>query len=173
MALKRPAGREPQFEVPDAKFVDEMVRASLAVNPNLKHGASTNTFLAKLREQAMSGGAPSPSSSSAGGGKAAASDAPASIDDKRKQTIRLFLDLKSDDLDRELGVLEQQRAAIEAQEAALKQRAAEEIVDHLMVVNAAGADLSLAKEVLREFKALLARLGVTDNDLLRQAHRRK
>jgi hypothetical protein len=166
MAIKRPKGREPKFEVPDTKFIDEMVRASLAVNPSLKNGETTSKYLERMRQVALGGKSIAPAA------PAAAAPTPPSESDKRQTVIRQFLELRGDDLAREVEEIQARQRELAEQEAQVKQRAAEDIVDHITVVTAAGADLSMVKSCLREAKALLSQLGVTENEILRRVNRK-
>lgn len=167
MAIHRPKNVEPQFEIPDVKFIDDMVRASLQMNPQLRQGMSTSTYLSRMRKQAVEA---MKNKAAASKPAAPAATSAKSDDERRKQTLSMFLGLKRDDLEKELAGIRERQQALANEEKAIKERCVEEIVDHLIVV-CGGAHLKLAQDVLATARTLLAQLDISDSELLRRARR--
>jgi hypothetical protein len=168
----RPKNIEPEQEAPDVEFVEQLVRASLAVNKDLRNGESTTRYLKRLREQAKAqsegGGAAAPAAPKA----PAAPPTPARSQlDRKAGTLNTFLESKAVDFDGQHEELRDRRRQLDEEESALRQRFVDDLVDMLTLVTD-GEDLNGFRTVLTKHKAFLSLLGTRDVDLLKSIKRR-
>lgn len=166
----RPKNLEPDPEIPDVEFVEELVRKSLAVNQHLRSGESTTKYLKKLRQEAAAA-AKGPVGDTSGHAAEAAAPKPRSQLDRKKSTLGTFIESKAVDFDGQLAKLTEKRRQLEQEERQLREKFIDGLVDMLVLVSE-GEDLSAFRSVLGQHQAFVSQLGVRDVDLLKAAKKR-
>jgi hypothetical protein len=148
---------------PDVELMEDLVRASLAVNPTMRGGLETADVVERLRQQAtetpVSKSAPPPE----GGGSAEERDA-------RRANVEFFLKSKRREVREKLSALDEQRRQLEIQVEASKRRAMVELVDFLTL---SGLDKTEASRVLGTHKELLSDLNTNAPDVLKKIEERR
>jgi hypothetical protein len=153
------AGRDGEL-----KIVDELVLKSLAINPSLARGADPSSALEELRAEITTTRRPDSLPSARGPSP--------SLNDRRQQTIQLFLEQKAEDYQRVSDGFDARIAALERERAAERDRAIDEIVGLITVILASGAGAAEVEKTVSGFKPLLVQLEVSGRDLVREAQRR-
>lgn len=147
---------------PDLELMEDLVRASLAVNPAMRGGLDTVDVMERLRQQA----AEQP-------GEPAEAQAPSASDEERaarRANLELFLKSKQRDVREKLTALEEQRKQLEAEVQATRRRALAELVDFLTLL---ALDESEWSRLLAAHQELLTALKITTSELLKKIKQRR
>jgi hypothetical protein len=185
MVIKRPDMQSKGAE-PDLEIMEQLVKKSLEINPQLKDGKNTRQVLADLRNQALArsksgsgGGGPS----SMGGGQStmgqarsvgsapAATAAKPDMAARRKNTISFFFEQKASEFEESVVDINMREKALQKEKNELQQRFFDELVDFFTLM-AGGAQSPESRAVLVEQRAFLSQLGVAEADLIREVQRR-
>lgn len=129
--------------------MEDLVRASLKINPELRGEKSTREVM-----QSLQTGAP----------KAAPGPKSAPENSARQSNLAFFFDNKTRQLAEARADLQRRRAAIDTEELGMKDRMCREIVDFLRL---AAETPNEAKTVLERYPQLIKDLGVRADVLLR------
>jgi len=144
--------------------MEHLVKKSLDINPGLRSGRSTGEVLEGLRREAAEG-------ASLNSAPPAAEGRPRlSKEERRKQTIRFFLEQKLEEFSEEAEGIRVRQEQLAREQRELQQQYAEDITDFLGMM-AGGGDAPEAREVLRNFRKFLADLGLTEAEAIARARR--
>lgn len=182
MVFKRKVAAEPQPATDDVKLVDELVKKSLTINPEMRRGRDTRETIDVLRAEAMG----ELSKEELDELDMNSGHRPVSehkYKDPRLQTLVIFLRQKAAALPQAFGTLKKQRLAlnddyrrklddIAMQERTTRAEAIAGVVDMLRVLMASGAQPRDCQKTLADFHDFLALLSIKESDLVRMAQTR-
>lgn len=161
----------------DVELMEELVRKSLQVNPSLKDGKSTGQVIDDLRSMALErsarhggpGGQGGAGAARGGGGRP---EAPADErSERRVKTISFFLLQKQEELAEQEADLAAQERALAKRRQELTARLLDEVAEFFGLM-AGGAESPEARTALRQQRAFIEQLGVSEADLARRARRK-
>lgn len=159
MVIRRSKEDDPKSDV---ELMEHLVKKSLDVNPHLRSGRRTGEVLRELKEEAVA---------RAQAEQPSASKRQANVSDRRKSTIAFFLEQKAGEFKDQLADITAREKLLQQEKDALKATVADDIADFLALM-AGAADSPEAREVLREQRAFLTALGLTDGDVIERARHR-
>lgn len=164
MVFKRSTGTPEATSATDAKFVDELVRKTLDVNPEIRRGRDTQEVLDELRGKAVAKAKTGPAGSlvAAFGGK-----------DPRLQTIDIFLREKGQVFPKLITEFEARITAIRQEMEQARLTTIAEILELVGVLMVSNAPADAVQTILRDHRALFAALKVTEVEILTSAANRK
>jgi hypothetical protein len=170
MVLKRPDSLPNREPASGTDLVEHLVKKSLDINPSLRRGKDTREVLDALKKEAVAR-----SRQGSASGEAQTSGAEPSrvnLADRRKSTMVFFLEQKSQEFEGGAADIEAREKLLAREKQDLQKRFAEDIVDFLALMSGSTENPE-TREVLKDFRGFLTRLGITDQDLLRLAKNRR
>ena len=175
MVLKKPGQSDsaapPKPATSDTSFMEHLVKKSLDINPGLRAGRSTHEVLQSLRQEAVANaeaGTPDLALSV----PEAASTPAASADERRLKSILFFLEQKAGEFASESKGIADQIAGLQAQLDGLRAAAVSDLADFLSLVGG-GSESPETRRALRDHRALLQALGITEEALLKLTDQRR
>jgi hypothetical protein len=163
MVVKRrrssPATQEAK---PDVDLMEQLVKKSLEVNPQLRDGKSTREVLAGLREEAVS--------RSKSHGQEPEAPQP-SLSERRSGTIAFFLEQKAKEFHESERDIIEREMRLRAERTNLQRRVIDEIEVFLALVSD-GKDSPEARAILTRSRTFLQQLGTNEKQLLAASRRR-
>ncbi len=170
MVLKRPEATPNQEPEPKAELIEHLVKKSLDINPNLRGGKDTREVLEDLKREALArskqGGGAAPAE-----GPAAASAPRANLAERRKSTMAFFFEQKAQEFDGAIADLDARERLLHKERKELQERFTADLTDFVALM--AGGDSPEVREVLKEQRAFLTKLGANEQEILRQAKGRR
>ncbi len=154
---------EPTPAEPDVELMEQLVKKSLDVNPELRGGKSTHEVLAALREEAIA--------RSKSGGTSQPEQPTTSLADRRRGTIAFFLEQKVKEFGESEADISAREKVLRAERAELQARVVDDIEVFLALLSD-GNESPEVRMVLTQFKHFLQQLGTSETQLLAAARRR-
>jgi hypothetical protein len=168
MVLKRPTTTPANEPAPTAELMEHLVKKSLDINPNLRGGKDTREVLEDLKREAVARAKQGGASEAAPTGAAAPR---ANLAERRKSTMVFFFEQKAQEFDSAVADIDARERLIQRERKDLQERFSGDLVDFIALM--AGGDSPELRDVLREFRAFLAKLGANDQEIIRQAKARR
>ncbi|MBI5507583.1 MAG: hypothetical protein HY903_02405 [Deltaproteobacteria bacterium] len=169
MVLKRPSTlpEQPQRRAPepDVELVEQLVKKSLDINPDLRDGKNTHQVMQDLKRQAVARS----KEGGAGGGIAAPRG---NLAERRRGTIAFFFEQKASDFETAVADVTARERLLQQEKQALRDQVVGDLADFFALM-AGGIQSPEAKDVIRENRPFLSKLGITEADLVAAASRRK
>ncbi len=160
---KRPGSPAAEAGKPDIQLMEELVKKSLDVNPALGGGRDAKQVIASFKEEASGAARTSPG---------AMPPPRASLAERRKATIKFFLEQKQEELEELSADITAREKLLAEERRQLQQRVYEEVVDFLALVSG-GTESQEAREAVHECRSFIAELGVTEIDVIKGAQKRR
>lgn len=163
--LKRPPLAHPSSATGgrDKKFVEELARKSLAINPALKNGAQTGKVLQGLRS--VMGG----STEAALAGSSLSSGQTTDLSHPRRSAIVAFLEHENQKFQATTVELDARAAQVEDARQLAVRRTVEAIQGLLTVMLNSGATEAELSSALEAYRSMFRKLGVTERQLVQNA----
>ncbi|MEE2960162.1 MAG: hypothetical protein VYA34_05410 [Myxococcota bacterium] len=158
---KKKSGNEAQGL--NQGLMEELLKKSLEISPDLKQGKTTEEALAAYKSQMASSPATQPRSPKQQQTPHTTSTLP-TTDEQRRRTIHFFLDEKGAEYQKELGRIQEKIRSLERERKALRKRIMGDIIDFLSLV-ASRTDQTETRSVLKNYRTLLKELGASEADI--------
>ena len=149
---------------PDLELMEQLVKKSLEINPEMRGGKRTAEVMEDLRKQAVGQSKSAPT---------AVSTAPKpSLTERRLSTMAFFFEQKQAEFQENLGEIAVKERELEKEKKELKVRFGDELTDFLALMSG-GTETPESKEILRRYRSFVAALGLNEADILRVAKTRR
>ena len=164
---------EPLPAESDPKLVDELVRKSLAINPDMRQGRDTQAVIADLRAQAVAlskkGSAKSASPAQSLDATKFTNTAKPASQDPRLATLDIFMRDKAQRYPNAREEIHQRMEALRREAEQLRLNTIREITELVSTLLMSGADAQGVQNTMGHYRDLLSSLKISEMTLLEQA----